>query len=156
MFVRSQGPIPGMDFAFPDVCLTPVVVPVPIPYPNIALSSAAVPTVTNMFIMGMPAQNLMTMGATSLGDMAGGQRRRRFRNDCRSFAPRHGVVQVLHQRRTGDQDAGSHRAERNGAQRSGRCAVAVPDQDVVSELRCDAAAFNGRPAPVATDWNGLG
>ena len=71
MFVRSQGPIPGMDFAFPDVCLTPVVVPVPIPYPNIALSSAAVPTVTNMFIMGMPAQNLMTMGATSLGDMAG-------------------------------------------------------------------------------------
>lgn len=71
MFVRSQGPIPGMDLAFPDVCLTPIVVPVPIPYPNIGMSITAIPNVTNMFIMGMPAQNLMTMGATSLGDMAG-------------------------------------------------------------------------------------
>lgn len=71
MFVRSQGPIPGMDLAFPDVCLTPVVVPVPVPYPNIGLSTTAIPNVPNNFIMGMPAQNLMTMGATSLGDMAG-------------------------------------------------------------------------------------
>ena len=71
MFVCSQGPMPGMSFAFPDVCLTPAVVPVPTPYPNIALSTTAIPNVTNMFIMGMPAHNLMTTGATSLGDMAG-------------------------------------------------------------------------------------
>ena len=71
MFVRSQGPIPGQDFAFPDVCLTPALVPVPTPYPNISLTSAAIPTVGNLFIMGMPAQNLLTMGATSLGDLAG-------------------------------------------------------------------------------------
>ena len=71
MFVRSQGPIPGMDFAFPDVCLTPALVSVPTPYPNIALTSTAIPTVPNMFIMGMPAQNLMTTRATSLGDFGG-------------------------------------------------------------------------------------
>lgn len=71
MFVCSQGPMPGMDFAFPDVCMTPAVVPVPIPYPNIALSSTAIPNVTNIFILGMPAHNLMTTGTISQGDMAG-------------------------------------------------------------------------------------
>ena len=71
MFVCSQGPMPGMDFAFPDVCMTPAVVPVPIPYPNIALSSTAIPNVTHIFIMGMPAHNLMTTGTISQGDMAG-------------------------------------------------------------------------------------
>ncbi len=71
MFARSQGPIPGMDLAFPDVCLTPIVVPVPIPYPNTALTSTAIPTIFNQFIMGMPAHNLMTMGSVSLGDFAG-------------------------------------------------------------------------------------
>jgi hypothetical protein len=29
----------GISIAFPDVCLTPIIVPVPIPYPNIAMSS---------------------------------------------------------------------------------------------------------------------
>ena len=71
MFVCSQGPMPGMDFAFPDVCMTPAVVPVPIPYPNIALSSTAIPNVTHIFILGMPAHNLMTTGTISQGDMAG-------------------------------------------------------------------------------------
>ena len=71
MFVLSQGPMPGTDFAFPDVCLTPAPVPMPVPYPNTALSTTAIPNVPNIFIMGMPAQNLMTVGATSLGDMAG-------------------------------------------------------------------------------------
>ena len=71
MFVRSQGPLPGMDFAFPDVCLTPLVVPIPVPYPNIALCTASIPTVPNYFITGMPTHNLMTIGATSLGDLGG-------------------------------------------------------------------------------------
>ena len=71
MYVNSHGPMPGMDFAFPDVCLTPALVPVPVPYPNTALATTAIPNVPNIFIMGMPAQNLMTTGATSLGDMAG-------------------------------------------------------------------------------------
>ena len=71
MFARSQGPIPGQNFAFPDVCLTPALVPVPTPYPNIALTSTSVPTIFNQFIMGMPVHNLMTTGTVSLGDMAG-------------------------------------------------------------------------------------
>ena len=70
MFAKSQGPIPGMDLAFPDVCKTPPFA-IPIPYPNIALSMTAIPTVFNQFIMGMPAHNLMTMDAVSLGDMVG-------------------------------------------------------------------------------------
>lgn len=71
MFARSQGPIPGLDLAFPDVCLTPVVVPVPIPYPNFTMSVTCIPTVLNQFIMGMPVHNLMTMSAISMGDNAG-------------------------------------------------------------------------------------
>lgn len=60
-----------MNLAFPDVCLTPIVVPVPIPYPNIALTPTAIPTIFNQFTMGMPDHNLMTMGSVSLGDFAG-------------------------------------------------------------------------------------
>lgn len=71
MFARSQGPIPGLDLAFPDVCLTPVVVPVPVPYPNIAMSVTSIPTVFNHFIMGMPAHNLMTVTVPTLGDFGG-------------------------------------------------------------------------------------
>ena len=70
MFAKSQGPIPGMDLAFPDVCKTPPFA-IPIPLPNIALSVTAVPTVFNQFIVGMPAHNLMTMDAISNGDEAG-------------------------------------------------------------------------------------
>lgn len=71
MFARSQGPIPGIDFAFPDVCLTPALVPIPIPYPNFVLSVTCIPTVLNQFIMAMPVHNLMTMSAISMGDNAG-------------------------------------------------------------------------------------
>ena len=70
MFAKSQGPIPGMNFAFPDVCKTPPFA-IPAPFPNIALSMMAIPTVFNQFIMGMPAHNLMTMDAISNGDEAG-------------------------------------------------------------------------------------
>lgn len=55
----------------PDVCKTPIVVPVPIPYPNITMSSAHIPSVFNvMFGPGM-AENLMTEGTISMGDEPG-------------------------------------------------------------------------------------
>ena len=38
MFANTQ--MGGVDTGFPDVCLTPIIVPVPIPYPNISMSSA--------------------------------------------------------------------------------------------------------------------
>jgi hypothetical protein len=42
MFANTQ--MMGMDFAFPDVCLTPSPAgPVPIPYPNIAMGPTAIP-----------------------------------------------------------------------------------------------------------------
>lgn len=72
MFVNAQGPMPGMNFAFPDVCLTPTPVgPIPIPYPNIAMTTTKVPTQFNTLIMCMPAHNLTTTGTISMGDNAG-------------------------------------------------------------------------------------
>lgn len=71
MFARSQGPMPGIDLGFPDVCLTPALVPVPIPYPNIAMTTMAIPNISNQFIMAMPVHNLMTMVSMTNGDQAG-------------------------------------------------------------------------------------
>jgi hypothetical protein len=71
VFVNSSGPIPAPDFAFPDVCLTPAVVPVPIPYPNIALAPTAIPTQLTTFLTCMPAHNLLTTKPLSLGDQPG-------------------------------------------------------------------------------------
>lgn len=64
----------GMDFAFPDVCLTPTPVgPVPIPYPNVALRPTALPPTTSLkhFISMMPAHNLGTTIPMTNGDQAG-------------------------------------------------------------------------------------
>ena len=71
VFNNSWGPIPGPDLGFPDVCLTPVVVPVPVPYPNIGIPFLAVPTQFNTFLTFMPAFNMLTMKVISLGDQAG-------------------------------------------------------------------------------------
>ncbi len=61
-----------MNFAFPDVCLTPTPVgPIPIPYPNIAMSVTHVPSVFNVIFGGGLAENLLTQGTISNGDNAG-------------------------------------------------------------------------------------
>lgn len=55
----------------PDVCKTPIIVPVPIPYPNMVMSSTHIPSVFNvMFGTGL-AENLMTEGTISMGDEPG-------------------------------------------------------------------------------------
>ena len=61
-----------MNFAFPDVCLTPTPVgPIPIPYPNIAISATHIPSVFNVILGGGLAENLLTAGTVSNGDNAG-------------------------------------------------------------------------------------
>lgn len=55
----------------PDVCKTPVVVPVPIPYPNMVSSTLHVPSVFNVCFGPGLAENLMTEGTISMGDQAG-------------------------------------------------------------------------------------
>ena len=58
-------------FTVPDVCKTPIVVPVPIPYPNITFSFWHIPSVFKlMFGIGL-AENLLTNGTISLGDQPG-------------------------------------------------------------------------------------
>jgi hypothetical protein len=56
----------------PDVCKTPIIVPVPLPYPNIADSSTMVKGSTTVLVDGgMPAAVMGTEFASSSGDQAG-------------------------------------------------------------------------------------
>jgi hypothetical protein len=68
MFANSQ--MMGMDLGFPDVCLTPPI-PVPIPYPNIALGPTALGFVPKVLWMCTPAHNLGTKIPLTNGDNAG-------------------------------------------------------------------------------------
>jgi len=70
MFANTQ--MTAIDLGFPDVCKT-IVGPavVPIPYPNIATTSTAIPNIFNLFTVAMPDHNLMTTVPLSNGDEAG-------------------------------------------------------------------------------------
>ncbi len=71
-FVNSSGPMLGVDHAFPDVCKTPSgPAVVPIPYPNVTMNTTAIPTQSRCLIMCMPAHNMTTERAFSMGDNAG-------------------------------------------------------------------------------------
>ncbi|WP_221793866.1 DUF4150 domain-containing protein [Oceanobacter mangrovi] len=70
MFATTQSA--AMHFSMLDVCKTPIgPVITPIPYPNIAISSTAIPNIFNMFTVAMPDHNLMTTTPLSNGDQAG-------------------------------------------------------------------------------------
>ncbi|MBW7984904.1 DUF4150 domain-containing protein [Enterobacillus tribolii] len=69
MFANCQ--LMGIDIAFPDVCLTPMPAPTPIPYPNVALGPTAIPNAVNILFMGMPAHNMATVTPLTNGDNAG-------------------------------------------------------------------------------------
>jgi hypothetical protein len=60
-----------LNLGFPDVCLTPPFAE-PIPYPNMALSLTHIPSVFNVIIGGGLAENLLTQGTVSLGDVGVG------------------------------------------------------------------------------------
>lgn len=68
MFANCQAD--GLDFAFPDVCLTPPL-PVPIPYPNIALGMTAIPNVLHILFAAAPAHNMATIIPVTQGDTPG-------------------------------------------------------------------------------------
>jgi len=64
----------GMNFAFPDVCKTPIgPAPVPIPYPDIAMPMMAIPGTTTVktFTIAMPTHLMGTNVPLSNGDNAG-------------------------------------------------------------------------------------
>ena len=70
MFVLTMGS--GMNMGFPDVCKTPTPAgPVPIPYPNIAITSTTSPVVPNITVDCMPVINQLSFGMVSQGDEAG-------------------------------------------------------------------------------------
>lgn len=70
MFANCQ--LSGIDFAFPDVCLTPVgPVVVPIPYPDVGAGPMGVPPAPGVFFMAAPAHNLGTVVPLTNGDNSG-------------------------------------------------------------------------------------
>ncbi|WOH63787.1 DUF4150 domain-containing protein [Bradyrhizobium sp. BWA-3-5] len=71
-FVNANGPMLAEDHGFPDVCKTPSgPAIVPAPYPNTAMNTTAIPTQYRCLIMCMPAHNMTTERAISMGDNAG-------------------------------------------------------------------------------------
>lgn len=70
MFMLSMGA--GTDMGFPDVCNTPVPpAVVPVPYPNISMTSTATPACYTILVDCMPALNQMSQNMLSNGDEAG-------------------------------------------------------------------------------------
>lgn len=70
MFALTMGT--GMNFAFPDVCQTPIPpVIVPIPYPNISETATATPAAYNVLMDCMPTLNQMSFPLVSEGDETG-------------------------------------------------------------------------------------
>ena len=72
MFQNSS--MPGMDLSFPDTCLTPGIIaggPGPLPYPNLATHSMAIPSQFKVLLTCMPAHNIGTIIPMSNGDEAG-------------------------------------------------------------------------------------
>lgn len=69
MFANTQ--MMGMDLGFPDVCLTPMPAPTPIPYPNIALGPMGVPAAYNVLLFCAPAHNIATTIPMTNGDNPG-------------------------------------------------------------------------------------
>ncbi len=66
--------MPGMDFAMPDVCMTPMAPsPIPVPYPNMGMKIMALPPTANMkqLLTFMPAHNVVTTVPATLGDFGG-------------------------------------------------------------------------------------
>lgn len=69
MFANTQ--MMGMDLGFPDVCLTPMPAPTPVPYPNMAVGPMGVPAAYKVLFMCTPAHNLGTVVPLTNGDNAG-------------------------------------------------------------------------------------
>lgn len=69
MFMLSMGA--GMDFGFPDVCLTPAALGAPLPYPDFSMSATTAPAAYNVLVDCMPTVNLLSKGLVSFGDELG-------------------------------------------------------------------------------------
>jgi dolichol kinase len=60
----------GIDFAFPDICLTPPL-PIPVAYPNFGFGFMAIPNVLHILFAALPAHNMGTIIPITFGDEAG-------------------------------------------------------------------------------------
>ena len=67
MFAANQ--LFGIDFAFPNVCKTPAMVPVP--FPDIGFAMAAIPVAVSILFNNAFAHNLATKIPLTVGDFPG-------------------------------------------------------------------------------------
>jgi hypothetical protein len=71
-FVDTNGPLPGMALAFPDVCLTPFgPVITPVPYANMALKVMAIPDQFSFMAECFPVHNMAAIIPITEGDEPG-------------------------------------------------------------------------------------
>ena len=68
LFANNRGT--GMNFGFPDVCLTPAAPsPLPIPYPNFGPNAMAMPFSPTVKFTFMPALNMLSKILMTTGDI---------------------------------------------------------------------------------------
>ena len=67
-FISTQ--LGDMSLGFPDVCMTPPLA-VPVPYPNIGMSTMGLGFVPTVLINGCPVHKLLTTIPMTNGDQAG-------------------------------------------------------------------------------------
>lgn len=65
MFVSTQ--MPAVNQGFVDTSLTTSVPPLPVIFANLSETTVSVPTIFNIFIWAMPAQNNLTVAPVSVG-----------------------------------------------------------------------------------------
>ena len=69
MFALNQ--FPATSLGFPDVCLTPNIVPLPVPYMNSAFEYSGFPAAYNILVGCAPVHNMATVLSPSFGDLPG-------------------------------------------------------------------------------------
>ena len=66
-FANTQGPLPGMDFAAPDVYLqTTPAGPVPVPMVSMGYRASEIPTCFRMNVMCMPVHNMTNVAPVTV------------------------------------------------------------------------------------------
>jgi len=58
-FVNSQGPLPGLDFAVPDVYLQPPLM-VPVPFMSMGFRATYIPVCFRFLLTCMPSHNMIS------------------------------------------------------------------------------------------------
>ena len=66
-FVNTQGPLPGMDFSFPDMYLqTTPAGPMPMPLMSMGMRATEIPTCLRTYVMCTPVHNMANVAPVTI------------------------------------------------------------------------------------------